>query len=147
MTQKTIDSSGLPERVQYMIDQLGLTPTSFSEKASINRTVIVNLLNGRNAPSLETINKILSAYSDWSPDWLLFNQGSPQIEESVPFSTDSEFSQNLALEKKYSEILKNQEEIKSMFFSTTEGSQPIERTIEEIRIFYTDDSFEVFRKI
>lgn len=148
MTQITIDSNGFPERVQYMIDHLNLTLTSFSEKASINRTVITNLLNGRNAPSIETINKILTAYPEWNPYWLLFNLGNPlkKEDDELPFSTQDEFSENHERLHSPLEIFKNQEEIKRMIVDLNKKSDS-EKTIEEIRIFYSDDSFERFRKV
>ncbi len=76
-----IESEGIIERVRYMMDSMELNATAFATEAGITPSVISHMLNGRNRPTIETLNNIIAAYPSWSYEWLLFGTGTPKREE------------------------------------------------------------------
>ncbi len=68
------DNEALIDRIRQIIEQKGLTLSSFAEQIGSNRPVITHILNGRNNPSLEIIKKILGKYEDINSEWLLFGR-------------------------------------------------------------------------
>ena len=61
-----IESEGIIERVRYMMESMELNATAFATEAGITPSVISHMLNGRNRPTIETLNNIITAYPSWS---------------------------------------------------------------------------------
>ena len=52
-----------------------MTSTQFSDEIGIQRSTLSHVLSGRNKPSLDFIQKILTVYKNVNSDWLLFGKG------------------------------------------------------------------------
>ena len=65
----------IKDRVNKVIQAEQLTPTKFADAIGVQRSSISHILSGRNNPSLEFIQKILTSFSNLSSDWLLFGRG------------------------------------------------------------------------
>lgn len=63
------------ERIKELMDAEGYTPARFADTLDVGRAIISHVLNGRNNPSLDLISKILEAFPNINPDWLLFGKG------------------------------------------------------------------------
>jgi len=63
------------ERIMQIMELEGIKPGEFAEQIGINRSAISHILNGRNKPSLDVVNRILSRYDYINTDWLLFGKG------------------------------------------------------------------------
>ncbi|MDR3219273.1 MAG: helix-turn-helix domain-containing protein [Dysgonamonadaceae bacterium] len=59
------------ERIKKIIGEKGLNNSEFALKIDVEKGTITHVLSGRNNPSLTVIQKILTAFPDISPDWLL----------------------------------------------------------------------------
>ena len=64
------------DRIRLILQARGLSPTQFADVVGVARPVISHVLSGRNKPSLEVVQKILSAFPDLSMAWLLNGTGS-----------------------------------------------------------------------
>lgn len=64
------------ERIKEIILQKGLSPSGFADAIQVQRSSISHILNGRNKPSLELIQKIITAFPDIDIEWLLTGQKS-----------------------------------------------------------------------
>lgn len=64
------------DRIHLILKTKNLTPTLFADSIGIQRSGLSHLLSGRNNPSLDFIQKVLTRYPDIEPDWLLFGKGS-----------------------------------------------------------------------
>ena len=62
-------------RIELIINSLELNNNSFSMRIGVNSTVIHNIVKGRNAPSYEVLQKILSSFDNISADWLITEKG------------------------------------------------------------------------
>lgn len=104
------------KRILNIIEKFGLTPNAFANKLGLNRSTISHILSGRNKPSIEVLQKILTQFSEISASWLLMGEG---------------------------EMLKNKKP-KSVQDQSNEPKISFNKSIKKIVIFYSDNSFENF---
>lgn len=65
------------DRLKQFLTMEGLSPARFAEVMGIQRSGISHLLSGRNKPSFEFLEKMMTAYPDVNPDWLILGKGRP----------------------------------------------------------------------
>ncbi len=63
------------ERIAKIISSEGLTASAFADMIGIQRSNVSHILNGRNGPSLELLQKILGTFPHYNTDWLLLGKG------------------------------------------------------------------------
>ena len=68
-------SFGMIERIRQILATRALSPTQFADTIGIGRPVVSHILNGRNKPSLEVMQKIMDAFPDLALPWLLKGEG------------------------------------------------------------------------
>lgn len=161
-TMLLIESEGIIERVRYMMESMELNATAFATEAGITPSVISHMLNGRNRPTIETLNNIISAYPSWSYEWLLFGKGTPKREEqSVSLPIESSLFGSYEASAPSSQTAhatpSSESTLQSGLTSIPFTSEEVEqirqvllqqhtatREVSEIRIFYSDGSYEIF---
>ena len=62
-------------RIKQLLDWKQLSPTQFADRIGIGRPVISHILSERNKPSLDVVQRILTAFPELSTDWLLKGEG------------------------------------------------------------------------
>jgi transcriptional regulator with XRE-family HTH domain len=65
----------MQERLQELLNKERLTPVRFSELVGVQRSSVSHILSGRNKPSLDFLQKILTAFEHINPDWLISGKG------------------------------------------------------------------------
>ncbi len=65
----------MEERVKEILTQERLTPARFAELVGVQRSSVSHIISGRNKPSLDFLQKILSTLGHISPDWLISGIG------------------------------------------------------------------------
>lgn len=75
-------------RIALVIKAKNITPSQLADELGIQRSGLSHILNNRNKPSLEFIQKLLKKYPDLSTNWLLFGEGPmmnpyPAVEKQV----------------------------------------------------------------
>lgn len=80
-------SFGMVERIRELLQVNQLTPTQFADSIGVARPIISHILSGRNKPSLEVAQKILTAFPLLSPGWLL--KGTGDMLEKAPSAAAS----------------------------------------------------------
>ena len=63
------------ERVVVLMEYYGLTASAFADKIDVQRSSMSHLVSGRNKPSLDFIQKVLTNFSDINPTWLIMGTG------------------------------------------------------------------------
>jgi transcriptional regulator with XRE-family HTH domain len=66
----------IKDRIIQIIEAEQLTSSKFADVVGVQRSSISHILSGRNNPSLEIIQKILTTFGTIDSDWLLFGRGS-----------------------------------------------------------------------
>ncbi len=65
------------DRIEYLMNLYGLTPSQFSDKTGIQRASVSHILSNRNKPSLEILLKIYHAFNGVELAWLVAGEGNP----------------------------------------------------------------------
>ena len=64
-------------RLKQFLTMENISPARFAEELGIQRSGISHLLSGRNKPSFEFLQKMMSAYPDLNAEWLILGKGRP----------------------------------------------------------------------
>jgi DNA-binding XRE family transcriptional regulator len=62
-------------RIRELLEIRQLSPTQFADLIGVGRPVVSHILSERNKPSLEVVQKVISAFPDVSLTWLLSGSG------------------------------------------------------------------------
>lgn len=65
----------MTDRILTLIKYFNLSPSDFAEEIGVQRSSISHLISGRNKPSLEFVQKILSRFHEIDTEWLLTGKG------------------------------------------------------------------------
>ena len=62
-------------RLRKWMESEGLKSSSFADKIDVNRATISHILSGRNKPSIDFLQKLLSNYPELNANWLITGIG------------------------------------------------------------------------
>ncbi|MDR0768697.1 MAG: helix-turn-helix transcriptional regulator [Dysgonamonadaceae bacterium] len=68
------DSIINPARIRKIMEEKNLNAALFADTVKVSRGTITHVLGGRNEITLKVVLKILAAFPDINPDWLLFGK-------------------------------------------------------------------------
>jgi len=98
----------LSDKIELLIKRKQMSSSQFADVLGIPRSSISHILSGRNKPSLDVVQKILSAFPEVSAEDLLFEDRTlsisgaktsvPSSQEILPLSNLFEASNDAALE-------------------------------------------------
>ena len=63
------------KRIELIMQSQGLTASQFADRIGIQRSGLSHILSGRNKPSLDFVLKVLKAFPELDPVWLLQGKG------------------------------------------------------------------------
>lgn len=63
------------DRIKQIMKHVQLTPAAFAERIGIGRSNLTHIFTGRNQPSLDIVKKILKAFPEIQPEWLIMGMG------------------------------------------------------------------------
>jgi len=129
-------------RIHRLIGSENLTPTKFADIIGVQRSAISHILSGRNKPSFDLIQKILTKFPRVSSEWLLMGRG--------------EMYKTMVQQRLFDVDQKTNDikiEVKSPVLQGNTSNTPIPKeaenrlnscSIERIIIFYNDKSFKEY---
>lgn len=130
-------------RIQKLLQLKNLTASRLADEIGVPRSSVSHILNGRNNPSLEFLQKVLTRYPDVNTDWLIQGNGTELKSEPDLFSQDvSSHSEsrktiselNITDRNPSSEILSNSQRDKSADNSTQlSNKQSVNKPLSDIR--------------
>ena len=156
----------MKDRIQQIMHQDGLTSIEFAKKIEISSSSLSHIFNGRNNPSLDVIMHIHKAYPNISLNWLLYGEG--KIEDCSSITHNVISTENNKEADLFANNLQNTHEnthngpatpefrieiaseTQKSDVNTTDKQEVIYQNqpqpkISEIRIFYDNGTFEVFK--
>lgn len=146
------------DRLKQFLTMEGLSPARFAEVMGIQRSGISHLLAGRNKPSFEFIQRMMTAYPDINYEWLILGKGRPyksdrplpeKVENATLFTETEESDpdldadllpedQPLESQNPASQLAENRK-----FDEDAPRTLPgISRKIARIIVFYNDGTYE-----
>ena len=160
------------ERIELLMKCYGLTPSQLADRTGIQRASVSHIISGRNKPSLEVLQKIYEAFPELDLGWLMTGKGEKPVALGFAAGGAAEaentlFSQPLTgkepelhgAESRRVQVEQQEQERQEQPARQQQGSRAAERQrrtvvpkprqqvvserrIKEIRIFYTDGTYE-----
>jgi transcriptional regulator with XRE-family HTH domain len=141
----------IKDRIKLIMEKENMLSGIFAESIGIQQSTLSHILNGRNNPSLDVIIKIHQKFNYVNLEWLLYGTGEltgtnrqtaniPKGKEESYLFTDvlpANKGSNPRVLEIHTDENKNQNS-KSLFEKKS-------RKITEIRIFFDDNTFEIFK--
>lgn len=147
------------ERLMKLMETEGINAKQFANEVGIQAGTISNIVNGRNKPSLEVLQKVLHRFRTVSSDWMILDSGSMYrrpigeaqsrtlfdelpVEPPMIVHDESERDEEkneTAQEHNYAGV-KEQQNIVSPAGARGEGIR--DRKIEKIVVFFDDGTYE-----
>jgi transcriptional regulator with XRE-family HTH domain len=152
----------IKDRIKIIMDKENILSGAFAETVGVQQSTLSHILNGRNNPSLDVIIKIHQKYNYINIEWLLYGTGdmTNNVQSTAMSKKEKEpslFANNLPFNNKNNEPHKP--ESRKELASPQSIEIPIKETIKqeikyiemparkitEIRIFFDDNTFEIFK--
>ena len=145
------------ERLMKLMETEGLNAKQFANEVGIQAGTISNIVNGRNKPSLEVLQKVLHRFRTVSSDWMVLDSGSmyrpigeaqsrtlfdelpvepPMI---VPDESERDEEKNETQEHNYAGVKEQQNKVSP---AGARGETIRQRKIEKIVVFFDDGTYE-----
>ncbi|MBI9069443.1 MAG: helix-turn-helix transcriptional regulator [Salinivirgaceae bacterium] len=74
----------MKDRILKIISNENLTSSAFADYIGVQRSSISHIISGRNKPSLDFLQKILSSFPKYSAEWLIMDIGIHYKENKQP---------------------------------------------------------------
>ncbi|KAA6333615.1 hypothetical protein EZS27_017996 [termite gut metagenome] len=152
----------IKDRIKAIMVKENILSGVFAESIGVQQSTLSHILNGRNNPSLDVIMKIHQKYNYVDLEWLLYGTGDMSDKQQSVNKSKNGGEPSLFAETLFPNKNQNKKETESGREPVTPPSSPethakeivrqeikyIEkppRKITEIRIFFDDNTFEIFR--
>jgi Predicted transcriptional regulators len=138
----------MKDRIIKFLTTENITSTKFADEIGVQRSSVSHILSGRNNPSFEFIQKILTRYKRLNADWLILgNEPMYKNQEPVPMSSQPTVASPRVVQ---SDLF--QQPVQSVTSPESNKSvSPVipteissSRKVEKIVIFYSDKTFAEF---
>lgn len=144
----------MKDKLELLLREKQLNATSLARLLEIQPSGISHILSGRNKPSFDLVVKILRAFPDVNPDWLLLDSTEVwrgekgDVQRSTLFSDDEpneDNNPNITSEKNI-EFSESNPEIKNEEPTIFHHSKNGVRNIERVVVLYSDGSFDSYTR-
>ena len=78
-----VNITKMNKRFKLWLESQNLNANSLSKLVDLNRSSISHIVNGRNRPSVDMLEKILSIYPNLNLNWLISGFGSMNIDQNT----------------------------------------------------------------
>ncbi len=146
----------MKERIRVILEKEKLTAKQFAALTDMQVSNVSHLLSGRSNPSLDSTQKILTAFPSLNPEWLLFGKLPMYRHEKLvqydlfgqPIDNESNMPFSAPLEVKKSSVIEdnpavNQQVVRDVVVKEVVKEIPAKK-IQRIVVYYTDNTFEEF---
>ena len=129
------------QRLEQVMEAEGMSANQFAKEIGIKAGTVSNIVNGRNNPSLDVLQRVLNRFRTLSSDWLILGVGSMyRANGEGPDNTlfdikPLEQSPKSSVESAVSAAIQVQPEEPKVPLSA-------QKLISKIVIFYNDGTFE-----
>ena len=144
----------MKEKLDILLKKKGLSATSLARILGIQPSGLSHILSGRNKPSFDLVVKILRAFPEINPDWLLLDSeailrsndthslenplfGDDELD--VQSSTPNGSNENIEISESN---LENKNDATHIFVRPKNGHKDVERIV----VLYTDGTFDSYSR-
>lgn len=141
----------MKEKIEYLLRTGNYTATSLARLLDIQPSGLSHILSGRNKPSFDLVVKILRAFPDVNPDWLLLdseqvyrNPATTELGAAANYDVGTSEAASLFGASQNNQIsagnVDEKNEQSSIFTTSLNGGKSVERVI----VLYSDKSFDSY---
>jgi transcriptional regulator with XRE-family HTH domain len=145
------------DRLKQALDEEAVSPAQFADTIGVNRSAVSHVMNDRNKPGYDFIQKIQRSYPHWDFDWLVFEKPKRTQQRSA---TDANSTASYKSPEKPKEILPGNEnkEIQRQYQQAslfTKGDEAgsnasplparVQRSVIKTILIYSDGTFEIYQ--
>lgn len=136
----------IKDRLLIIMDQFQLSASQFADNLEIQRSSISHLLSGRNKPSINILEKIISNFPTISIEWLITGIGNPLKNNEIK-PNDSNSIQSVLPNLPFDNNDEPNETIdeKNKTIDQTSYAKK-DKKIQKIILIFDDNSFEVLHQ-
>lgn len=129
----------ISNRIQELIRKNQLNAAKFADRIGVQRSNLSHVLTGRNKPGLDFIEKVLLEFPDIDANWLI--SGNKQSRVELKQSVTNE---NLLEKQTEAGVVseKREDQLKTSMIHSDKSTAKVDKII----VFYSDNSFEEFKK-
>ncbi len=128
------------QRIEQVMTAENLSAKQFATEIGIQAGTLSNIMNGRNNPSLDVLQRVLNRFRTLSSDWLILGVGSMYRPNGEgPDNTLFNIKPLESLKKEDETVAKQVPEIQNPVVPANAAAQ---KTVEKVVIFYSDGTFE-----
>lgn len=120
----------MKERLKELMTLLSVNAADLADRIGVQRSSVSHILNGRNLPSTQFIEKLLTTYPEIEARWLITGFGNPLRQ---PGEAVIDFPPEKVKEEK-------SRPKETVTFPETPVNNPVSK-IEKVLVFYQDRSF------
>ena len=133
----------MKERILEIIQKETMTSTHFADKIGVQRSSVSHVINGRNKPGFEFIQKILVAFQDINAEWLLTGRGEMYKSQTKEHTLFTEV-ENDTEKKSGPEVVNDIQKSNKGQGEEREISGKERKKIEKILVFFKDKTFKEY---
>ncbi|MFW6257182.1 MAG: helix-turn-helix domain-containing protein [Prolixibacteraceae bacterium] len=137
----------MKERIKQFIDYKGISAGDLASALDVQRSNISHVLNGRNKPGANFIEKLLLTFPDLNARWLLTGKGqmiNGTIQENSNISSSNpQINSGGKVSKEVSDEIQ-QSERRSEFAATIKSTESI---LVKVILLYSDGSFKSYNPV
>ncbi len=138
----------MKERIEAIIQHERLSPSQLADAIGVQRSGISHILSGRNKPSVDFLNKLLSKFPHVSGDWLITGNGrmfkndfkAKQPPKQLDFTVEEE-----TVRKPLKVPSMSLKEEPYSAYKTSKSAIAGDKAIERIVVFYKDKTFAEYK--
>lgn len=144
----------MKDRIQRIIDEENMTPSRFADEVGLNRPAVSHILNGRNNPGLDALQRIINRFPNINANWLITGKGNMYDKSDFNgVKIQSLFDENPVNPDNMQEKVENPREntLKPAQSQVNNRENQILVTdfkalikVKKIAVFYTDNTYEEF---
>lgn len=144
----------MKDRILRILQEKQLTSAKLADLITVQRSSISHILSGRNKPSMDFLEKILTNFSDISGDWLITGRGNmykdgfnvENTAEATHIKQESNYSSDLfdskPIRAKHDSFPNQKKQVQN-----TVSNDPIiipkpAKVVKRVVIYYDDNSYD-----
>ncbi len=140
------------EKFKKILEKENLQPRELAAKLDVQPSAISHILNGRNNPGVAILQKIMTAFPNINPEWLLLDK-EPMYKNEKAFQRDlfnQEYSEPSKIEfsERQESVSSNKNSVKTIepqtIIKEVVTTLP-PKEILRIVVYYSDNTFQEFK--
>ena len=106
------------ERINFIMTTERMSAKDFAEILGVQRSSISHLISGRNKPSIDFLEKFISAFPKYNPVWLISGKGEMKLESSTPKQEENKSNSTKTVQKVVQHTLFEQDDLSNLAKNT-----------------------------